>query len=198
MARILVVPIIALLLLLGGCGPRLPALQTFARPPAGGTCRVALLPFVNHSDYPQGALIAMRILQAELMRSGRFTVLPEGDVREIYRELKMYPNERPTREQLEIIGGRMDAGIFIGGEILTMQEDDSGLAPKSRLTMILRLYDGATGKMFWSTYHRRRSEDYRQVLHFGRINTVTSLVRRMIDEIIALWREQGLQPCEPH
>jgi len=185
-----------LFLLLGGCGSELPALQTFARPPANGSCTMVLLPFADRSGYPQAADIFTSIFYARLGRDTGYTLLPAGDISDLYIQLKMYPGQRPTRDQFKMISSRLDAGIFISGEILTMEEDLESHPPRTRLALLIRLYD-RQGTMFWSTYHRRRGEDYRQVLHFGRINTITSLARRMADEIIQLWQEKGLQPCAP-
>ncbi len=173
----------------------MPVLQTFSNPPEMATCRIAILPFTDQGTYPEGAEIFYKIFFAELVSSGHFTVVPEGDIRDLYKQLKMYPNRQPKQDQLEIIGGRLRATIFIGGDILFMKEENDGAAKKTKLTVVLRLYDAGTGKIFWATYHRRRGLEYHQVLHFGRINTITTLARQMAVEIIDLWRENGLQPC---
>ena len=178
-----------------GCSRKMPVLQKFSAPPAQAACRIAILPFTDQGHYPEGAEIFYKIFFTELVSSGHFTVIPEGNVRDLYKQLKMYPNRQPRQDQLEIIGGRLGATLFIGGDILSMKEESDGTRKKTQLTVVLRLYDARTGKMFWATYHRRRGEEYHQVLHFGRINTITTLARQMAVEIIDLWRENGLQSC---
>ncbi len=186
---------LAILLLLSGCSAKLPVLQTFSEMPEDAACRVALLPFANQSRYPEGEKIFYKIFFSELVSSGLFTVIPEGDVTDLYQQFQMYPDRKPTREQRQILGGRLDATMFIGGDILEMQENKDGSYQKTKITLVLRLYEGQDGKLFWATYHRRRGQDYRQVLHFGRINTITTLARQMAREIITLWQEKGMQPC---
>ncbi len=184
-----------IILLLAGCGRQVPALYRFADLPARGTCRVALLPLVDKGGYPRGAEILSRVLLSELVTSGHFQVVREGDVLELYRQLLLYPNRQPNQEQLRIIGGRLGVGLFIGGDILEMREVKSTPAPETGLTMILRIYDGSSGRLLWTTYHRRRGSRYQKVLHFGRINTITGLARQMTREVVRLWRDGGMQPC---
>ena len=192
----MVIRILFILLLLSGCSTKMPVLQTFSEVPAEATCRVAVLPFTDRSSYPEGAEIFYKIFSSELINSGVFSVLPEGNITDLFTQLKMYPGRLPTKEQLEMIGGRLDATIFIGGDILAMQEDSSGKFMKTKMTVVLRLYNGKNGEMFWATYHRREGREYRQLLHFGRINTITTLAREMAREIINLWQKNGMQPCQ--
>jgi polysaccharide biosynthesis protein PelC len=187
--------ILGLLSLLSGCSEKLPLLQTFYELPEDSSCRIAVLPLSNQSLYPEGGKILYKILLSEIVATGLFSVVSEGDVLELYQQLRMYPGMKPTLEQRKIIGGRLNASIFIGGDILAMLEENDGAYLKTKMTLVLRLYDGQDGKMFWATYHRRQGEDYRQVLHFGRINTITTLARMMAGEIITLWKEKGMQPC---
>ena len=183
------------LVALTGCSRKMPVLQKFSSPPEQAACKIAILPFTDQGSYPEGSEIFYKIFFTELVSSGHFTVIPEGNVRDLYKQLKMYPNRQPRQDQLEIIGGRLGATLFIGGDILSMKEESDGTRKKTQLTVVLHLYDARTGKIFWATYHRRQGHEYHQVLHFGRINTITTLARQMADEIIDLWRENGLQSC---
>ncbi len=182
-------------LLLAGCGRQEPTLYRFADLPARGTCRIALLPLVDKGDYPRGAAILSKVLLSELVSSGHFQVVQEGDILDLYRQLLIYPDRQPNQEQLRIIGGRLGIGLFIGGDILEMRQVKGAIAPETSLTMILRVYDGASGRLLWTTYHRRRGSSYQEVLHFGRVNTITGLARRMAHEVVELWLEKGMEPC---
>ncbi|BCO10275.1 hypothetical protein GF1_26510 [Desulfolithobacter dissulfuricans] len=181
--------------LLAGCARSGPTLDVFGPLPENASCRVALLPLADRSNYPQGGAIFYKIFLSELVASGRYQVVPEGDILEIYQQLMIYPSQLPSQEQLEIIGGRLGVSLFISGEILSMREPRSGVYMQPELTLILRLHDGRTGAVLWSTYHRRLGTDYHEVLHFGRINTIAGLARRMTREIITLWHQKGLAPC---
>ena len=182
-------------LLLAGCGRQVPTLYRFADLPAEDTCRIALLPLVDRGNYPRGATILYKILLTELVAAGHFKVVQEGDVLDLYQQLLIYPNRQPTQEQLSIIGGRLGVGLFVGGDILEMQQQKSSFATETDLTFVLRIFDGRSGRMLWTTYHRRRGDYYQKVLHFGRINTITGLARKMVEEVIDLWLEEGMVPC---
>jgi len=187
--------ILCVLVVLGGCARSGPTLNVFAPLPENASCRVALLPISNKSNYPQGGNIFYKIFISELVASGPCKIVPEGDILELYQELMIYPGQLPTREQLEIIGGRLGVTMFISGEILSMKEPRRGVYMEPELSLILRLYDGGTGASLWSTYYRRQGSQYHTVLHLGRINTISGLSKRMAREIITLWQQKGLASC---
>ncbi len=187
--------IVILWLLLAGCAREVPKLYDFAGLPEKGACRIAVLPFIDKGTYPRGAVILYKVFVSELVASGNFKVVLEGDIRDLYKQLMIYPNAQPNQEQLEVIGGRLGAVLFIGGDILKMQQRKSRNTMETDLTFILRIYDGVSGRVLWETYHRRQGDYYQKVLHFGRINTITGLARQMSREVIDLWLEKGMTPC---
>ena len=156
---------------------------------------MAVLPFIDKGSYPRGAAILYMVFVSELVASGKFQVVLEGDILDLYKQLMIYPNAQPNQEQLEVIGGRLGAVLFVGGDILKMQQRKSRNTMETDLTFILRIYDGVSGRVLWETYHRRQGDYYQKVLHFGRINTITGLARQMSREVIDLWLEKGMKPC---
>ena len=183
------------LLLLVACSAAAPRLNRLRPLPGNFTCRVAVLPFLDRGAYPRGAELFNKVFSAELVSAAAFQVVQEGDVRNLYRQLTIFPSREPSLEQLRIIGSRLGVQLFIGGTILRMVERRSGREVATELTVVLRIYDGRTGRLLWETYYRRRGKDYRIVMHFGRVNTITGLARRMSKEIINLWLEQGMNQC---
>ncbi len=183
------------LLLLTACGKQVPSTKKLAPLPAEGTCKIAILPFLNESNYLQGGDMVAKIFHSELAASGQFQLLQEGDVRNIYQQLLLYPNRLPSREQLKMIGGRLNPDLLVGGIVQKMYQRDSGNFVDTELTLILLLYHGKTGELLWITYHRRRGEEYQQLMHIGRLKTLTALARRMSQEIITNWTNQGMLPC---
>jgi hypothetical protein len=94
-----------------------------------------------------------------------------------------------------MIGGRLNADLLVRGTVQKMVEEKSGTFSTTELTVILHLYDGRTGQLLWVTYHHRLGSEYQQVMHLGRINTITGLALRMSKEILTDWLEQGMVPC---
>ncbi len=189
------ITLILFLLPLVACSRQAPVLKKLAPLPAQGGCKIAVLPFLNTSSYPQGGAIFNKVFLSELVSTDRFQVLHEGDILELYQQLLIYPNQQPNREQLKIIGGRLNPDLFVGGSIQKMSEKGRGDYVDTELTLVLQLYDGRSGQLLWITYHRRHGSEYQQIMHLGRINSITGLSHHMSQEIITNWFKQGMTSC---
>jgi TolB-like protein len=181
------------LVILTGCGLQQPSLQKLSPLPAEGSCTIAVLPFYNDSAYPLGDLLVYRIFMAEMSRSGEFTISNEGDIRNIYRQMKMYPSRPLDYEQMMIVADRLGVQLIITGNILDMAEENLGSSLNPVISLNLQIYDASSGRRLWTTYHGREGSQYRKVMHFGVINTISALARQVSKEIIELWNREGLQ-----
>lgn len=158
-------------------------------------CRIAVLPFTNEINSTKGGVSVYRIFTSELAEKDNFELVQEGDIRHVYRQIKLVPfQSKPNIEQLQVIGNYLNTKYLIEGKILDMevssQNSGSGnLLPF--LTMELRLIDASNGKTIWTTYHRKSGEDYRTVMHFGMVNTTTQLASLMSQEILERWTSEG-------
>ena len=188
--------VIALGLLLSGCGGKDPHLQRYSSGKSIQTCRIAILPFINKSAYDQGDKILYRILLSQLVIAQRWDVALEGDMNDLYRQLHIRPWHHPTPEQLQIIASRLNADILIGAEVLQMQEAIEGNYVNPRIEVQLNVYRGDTGTRLWSTYHKKQGLDYRKVMHFGLNNSVSQLGTTIIKEILSLWKDEALLHCQ--
>lgn len=187
-------------LLVGGCTgflpSRMPLHQQVSPLPPGPVCRVAILPFLNDSDYPYGNEIVQKVFATRFQGAGDHRVIQDGDVLKIYHQLRIIPGEPPTPEQLRIIGDRVDAQLMITGIILEMREDPGAhRTANPMIIMEVQILDGESGETLWTTFHRRRGTDYKKAMHFGTLHTVTGLSQQMAGEIINLWYERGLSQC---
>ena len=183
--------------LLSGCGTQLPLHRQLAPLPAGPLCRVAVLPFLNDSDFPLGDSIVHKVFATQFMNSGNYLVIQEGDILKVYQQLHILPGLAPTLEQLQIIGDRINAQLLITGTIMAMREDpgeDRTVIPL--IVMEIQIRDGRSGDVLWTAFHRRLGTDYQKTMHFGKIQTATGLSRQMAEEIINLWTEKGLKQCD--
>ena len=95
-------------------------------------------------------------------------------------------------EKLRVIGNYLNVDVLIEGNIIELDEFEVKGNTVPFMSVNIRLMDAATGRMLWSTYHRRVGEEYRKVMHFGMVNTVTRLAHRMSKEIIKRWIKEGL------
>ncbi len=185
-----------LLVALLGCGKRLPL--TYESPLAGKVrvCRVAVLPFTNETTYPLGGTLLYRIFLGEMVATGRFRVVNEGDVRRLMLRQRLMPGETPGKEFYRALVENLGVEALITGRVVEMEEVRKGRGVEPRVAFWLEVRDARSGKVVWSTYSRRRGGDYRKVMHFGVVNTVTALVKKMCDEVLKNWEKEGLGGCE--
>jgi hypothetical protein len=189
--------------LITGCGVALPGGQQLpqhrqmASLPTGSICRVAVLPFLNDSDYPLADAIFAKVFAAQLNTSGNYLFAQEGDILKIYQQLRLLPGESPTPEQRQLIASRLDAQLLITGTVIEMRENPGlGASVNPVLAVDVLLLDGQSSEPLWGAYHRRQGTDSRTTMHFGTIHTVTGLSRQVAEEIINLWFKKGLPRCD--
>ena len=190
-----------ILLLVGlasGCsrGSTFPQHRQMAALPGERTCRVAVLPFVNESDYLLADALFGKVFVAQLRRSGDHLVSQDGDIFRIYRQLRMLPGQSPNLEQYQIIADWLNVDMLITGTVLVMREargDHGSVNPV--IVTETEIRDGRSGEVLWTVFHSRQGTDYTKTMHFGTIHTVTGLSRQMAEEIINLWFEKGLSQC---
>ena len=132
---------------------------------------------------------------AEIIKSSRLEVIHEGDVRKLYRQLRIYPGQQPNFAQLTIVAARLNAQLLVTGTIIEAKDKLSSRAPNPSLTFTLQLINAQTGRTLWNTYHKRNGQHYQKILHFGIIASLSGLARRMSQEIIDLWTREGLKSC---
>jgi len=184
-----------LLLWISGCAGKAPYLQQGYNDGSISTCSVAILPLWNKTSYLQGGRVVGRILHSQLARSGGFYLALNGDVKKIYDQLRIRPWMTPAPEQLHIIADRLGVDALVGGEVLEMSEQTVSGQVLTKLSVQLRVYRAVDGTQLFATYHSRRGEDYRTLMHFGLINTISGLSEKVIQEILELWKEKRLLSC---
>lgn len=185
--------ILLLFFFLSGCGLPRPSLQKISSLPPEGACKIAILPFYNDSNYPLGDTLLYRVFVNEMGRMGNFELANEGDIRNIYRQMKIYPSQPLDYEQTMIVADRLGVQLIVIGHIVDMAEEKSGSFVNPILSVNLQIYDANSGRRLWTTYHGREGEQYRKVMHFGVINTISALTQQVSKEIIELWIEEGLR-----
>ena len=177
-----------ILLFLTACSGRFPVFHQLGPLPADGICRVAVLPFVNATDFRDGGTIFYRVFTAELAERSDFQLVQEGDVRNAFRQARLIPGfQEPNFEKLRIIGNYLNADVLIAGSIIEMKEDEA----TPSMTVNLYIIDAYSGNRIWNTYHKRVGEEYRKVMHFGMVYTYTRLSRKIAEEILDRWISKG-------
>lgn len=175
----------------------MPLLAEMTPLPLDSSCRMAVLPFSNGTNYPLGDAIVGKAFSTQLSDLGENLVVQEGDVLKVYQQLRKFPHQALDLEQMQILGDRVDARLLITGDIIEMGE---GFAKHNivnpRLVIEMQIRDGSTGETLWTVFHRRQGSDYHKIMHFGTIYSMTDLARQMAVEIIKLMNERGIVQCD--
>jgi hypothetical protein len=179
-----------------GCGTALPLHHEISALPSGPICRVAVLPFLNDSEYPLGDAVVSKVFAAQFQQSGDYMMVQDGDILKVYQQLRLLPGAELSLEQYQIIADRINAQLLITGIIMEMREDrGEHNTVNPMLVLEIQLRDGGNGETLWTIFHRRQGTDYKKTMHFGTIHTMTGLSRQMAVEIINLLYEKGLVQC---
>lgn len=158
-------------------------------------CKMAVLPFINETEYPEGDIIVYRIFTSELVNFDSYRLTQEGDIRKIFQQMEIYPNQPPSYEQIRSMGDRLGVGIVVTGKIVTMSDGDPGRGELPSLALSLKVFDTRAGTTLWTTYFHRTGDQYRKVMHFGLVNTINALAQRMSQEILNSWLTVGFNRC---
>jgi len=186
-----------------GCAPqlmmgdRVPMQREVASLPDQNNCRVAVLPFLNDSEFSQAGVLVQKVFAAQLLSSGEYQLTPEGDIVKAYQQLHLFPEDQPTLQQFRIIADRVNGPLLLTGIVLEMEEGRSEhQTVNPRLVLQVELRNPENGEILWTTFHRRKGTDYKKTMHFGTLHTMTGLSRQMAEEIINLWHEKGFPKCK--
>jgi polysaccharide biosynthesis protein PelC len=193
--RTFLIGIIFLALLSAGCAAEYPRLKIIDTLPESDNCGIAVLPFAYQGKFPAGAEIVSKAFSAELASTPGIDVAREGDILQFYRQNKMYPRNQLNLAQITNLSRQLNVQYVITGDILDLQETDSGREIDTFLSLAIYVYSGSDGRLLWTTYHKRNGDEYRHIMHYGRVNSLTGLIRRMTKEIIQLWTENTIQQC---
>lgn len=165
-------------------------------PDGGKICRVAVLPFFNQTGYKQADDMFSRVFVSELTNNGNYQVAQEGDVRKFYQQMHVLPNQVLGVEQLRALADMLGVQVIIAGTVMEMQDKsdfDQRLDPS--IAVVLRIIEGSSGRTLWVTYNRREGIQYRQIMHFGLVNSLTSLAKHVSSEIVEAWNKEGFIKC---
>lgn len=188
---IISLPLCLILLAMSSCGGRQPQIVRLAPLPER-VCRVAVLPFINRTTYQDGNVLFYRIFISELIRQQDIDLIPEGDVHRAFQNVYLaYGAENPNYDQLRIIGDYLHADILMSGIILQMTEVDIQGETIPFLTIKLDMLDAKTGRTIMTVNHDIDGAQYRKIMHFGLITTITQLAIQMSDEILAGLNSEG-------
>lgn len=186
--------IVVSLLILVSCASSLPRTKVTSGIKKGSICKIAIIPFENETAYKLGGELVTKAFIAVLVKEG-WQVTPEGDVRKILLQERIFPGEEPSLSFYSLIKERLDVDVVIKGRVVEMKMKMIERETIPVIALWIEGIDANTGKLLWSSYHRRQGDHYRKFLHFGVVRTMTELARRIAIETASQWKKKGLK-CE--
>jgi len=161
-----------------------------------GICRVAVLPFVNQAKDNSAGIVAYRVFSSELVSSGLYSVVPEGDVQLFLQRKRLLPGALLDSEIYRELGSELGVDAVIIGRVLDLEAIPSGRDGEiPEVALQTQIINVANGQPLVYTYHRRNGEEYRTFLHFGVVRTKSELLAIVSREIIADWQTKGISHC---
>ncbi|MCK4621431.1 MAG: hypothetical protein KAT62_04365 [Desulfuromonadales bacterium] len=184
--------------ILSGCfGAQQLQTRMMATAQPDSVCRMAVLPFDNWTNEEQAGVVAQRIFYGALVNSGAFEVRPEGDVSLFRLRHRLAPGALLGKFHFTDLQEKLQIDAIVQGRLTEVGSiSGRGADEVPVVAMQLQVYDVRRGELLLSTFHHRWGDDYRKVMHFGTVTTLTGLFDRMSDEIIADWIERGLGNCQ--
>ena len=164
-----------------------------------GVCRVAVIPFVNETHDLGVGLLASRIFSNELVNAHLFTVVSEGGVRHFAAQKKLFMSDlRETQTALyRELGDNLQVDAVIRGTVMKSGIADTGQDGSVPFVGLkIEIVDVRSGKLLVDSFHQRRGDEYRKIMHVGIIRTKTGLLDRVVEEVIQQWKKNGVVKCQ--
>ncbi len=186
------------LIFLQGCslGQQEPLYQQLSETPGQPLCRLVVLPFANHTESSQAGAVVTKIFASSLQRAG-YSVALEGNVRQLYQQLRIRIDDEVTQEHYRIIAAQLQADALVIGKVVEFQENVEKGRLDPTVAFEVGLMETGSQRRLFTTYFKKTGKNYRKVLHFGLINTLFRLTRIMSDDVIEQWINKGLHTCAP-
>ena len=144
--------------------------------------KVAVLPFSNVSGKKSASLVVERAYVTELFKSGLFLVEEPGNVRRFLIGEQVKISGEMGVERLLILGKRLRVDAVIVG---TVEEFYDGRRRTPTVSISARMIESGTGRLLWTSQHKKRGDDYIIVFEIGKIRSTTELAERVVKEMVA-------------
>jgi hypothetical protein len=155
--------------------------------------RVAVLPFTNETKRPEASMMVYRIFLNELIASALFDVKGEGEVRLFLFRNRVLPGDLMDVHLYADFSRQLEIDAVIKGKVVDFGTKEIG--PKEMipyLSLQVEMINAETGRTMLTTFHRRTGDAYRMVMHFGIIKNMSTLVVRVVQEILDDWKREGI------
>ncbi len=150
-----------------------------------GIKKLAVFPFYNNTKIAGADKIVTGIFISGLVQTGRFKVEFPGNVKCFLVNERIIVRTSVDLDTIKLMGKRLGVQAVILGQV----EEFTGVDDKKRnvdcvVSISARMVDTMTGEILWMTQYRKTGEDYTIVIDFGRVRSVSTLVKKVVAEMI--------------
>ncbi len=181
------------LVLCGGCAKG-PTTTVVTKKLAAGPVRLLVLPFINNSDEKYLGEIATRVSQEYYFNQG-FKLVNQGDLQIYLRRHHLFFSQLTSESSAQIFTGlahELQVKTLLKGTILSAEYREEQGEYLPLISLQLELLNAADGSLLVSSFLTRSGSDYRTLLRFGVVRTAPQLLERMVTEITAHWKDEGV------
>jgi TolB-like protein len=145
--------------------------------------KIAVMPFLNNSDFKNAGTIVTYMFLAELFKNGRFEPVEYGNIRKLIVDIKIREKGELDYNTLQRLSSSLEAsGILIGVVDYYSHRKSSSLPPKVAITA--RLLDGRKNKIIWYNNQHMSGDDGIIALDWGRIRSVHTLANKVVSQLV--------------
>jgi hypothetical protein len=165
----------------GRYGPR----RSFRGPELDDVGRrvVAVLPFANETSRREAGEVVLVQFVAQLARSGSFTVLDPGVVREELLANRIVLEGGVSVDNAVAILDLLQADLVLSGDVQVYAQP-SGVRMPADVEFTSYVLDRSTGELVWSSASEGGSDDGVFFFGAGRVHTVSALSCRMVRGVV--------------
>ena len=109
--------------------------------------------------------------------------------------MRIAAQDEPNLEQLQVLAERLESSLLIAGTVTSVTDTVRGGRNTPLLAVTVRMIDGQTGEELVTTFHRRDGEEYRSLMQFGVVHSMSELAKLVSQEVIEKWKTNGELRC---
>ncbi|MDH3259304.1 MAG: hypothetical protein OEM19_07580, partial [Deltaproteobacteria bacterium] len=141
--------------------------------------RVVIFPFENLSDNKDVMKHVLPILLERIEKKG-MAVVDEDSLNNFLCQKRIRDTGYISGDLARIIKEEFYASKILTGSIISFSDEEN-----PRFGILARLIDASEGTILWADYAVATGEDFITILNLGRLNTVFSVIPRVMDMLFA-------------
>ena len=146
--------------------------------------KIAILPFSSLSGKTAASETVTNIFITEIFNLGKFQVEEPGNILEFMIRERMNTLGEIDVESLKLMSAHLGLDAVIVGSVEEYDEGRTRVPPVPVVSITARMIEPKSGKIIWSAKNRRSGGDYLIAFDFGRVRSVTTLTKKVIDEML--------------